>query len=588
LAFEYGLGTAFGDACLQAKDIVTGACTQLGSFPGLQVEVITPRERERGLLCTPVAFSLAKRLGASPIEIAQKIADGCNLALQDNENKQGLLTSAQAVLGYVNFSATPRFYCRAVEEAVSLSEDYGSADSLKGRKYVVEFSDPNVGKPFHIGHIRSTILGDSVSRLLAFQGAQVVRFNYLGDAGTQVAKLVVALEVFKDMPQATDEKGLLEYYTRIHKEIESNPELEQKAREVIEKIEAADPATLEVVNRIRQLSMNAFERNYKLLTVDFDEVTGESAFMAESRKRVDECLQKGIATREKDGSVVANLESNGLPNTILLRSNGTTLYLTRDLALADYKDGKYAFTHSVIFTASEQNMHFRQLQLILRLQGRQYWQSYEHVGFGLVFLQSGKLSSREGRIVFLEDVLNEAIAAGKTELAGRNLPYPREEVEQIATMVGIGGTKFSFLRVSSERNITFDPVKSTSFEGDTGSYVQYTCVRARNILRKLEGQTLSTTSPREFAWSAVEANLAQTISVFPSVVRSAAISYSPHVLCDYLLKLAADFSTFYEAKKVVEAESEDARNARALMVCACSLTLQNGLKLLGIMVPARM
>ena len=440
MAQALSIGGVYSQAAGLAGALVASALGGFGpAAAGIPVEITPPRERERGLLCTPVAFSLAKRLGANPQDVARRIALGCTGALEGIAPSDRLFSSVQAAAGYVNFQASPRYHCRAVEEGAALAEDFGSGSSLAGRKFIVEFSQPNVGKPFHIGHIRSTILGDSVSRLLASQGASVVRFNYIGDSGTQVAKLVLALKVFHDMPEAVDEKGLLDYYTRIHKEIEANPALAQEARDILSKIEEADPATLQEVERIRQLSMEAFNRNYKLLSVDFDEVVGESAFIGESLKKVQECLDRGIASREPDGSVVANLEPSGLPNTILLRSNGTTLYLTRDLALADYKAEKYGFSDSVIFTASEQNTHFRQLQAILKMLGRAYASKYGHVGFGLVFLQSGRLSTREGRVVFLEDVLNESVAAAKAELDSRKSGYPMEEIGRVSSIVGVGG-----------------------------------------------------------------------------------------------------------------------------------------------------
>ncbi len=559
----------------------------------ISFEVIPPKESGHGVLACPVAFTLASTLKRSPMHIAAEIAQFANEYLQSTSaSSPALLSHALAEAGYVNFIASNAFYASIIQEACEKGTAFGDS-TTNSRKVIIEFSQPNVGKPFHIGHIRSTILGDSVVRLLRTQGAAPVAFNYLGDAGAQVAKLVVALEAFKDIPKAVDEKTLLTYYTRIHKEIEANPELNERTRQVMEHIENADASTLEVVEKIRELSMQAFNRNYQMLDVAFDEVTGESRFIEEGRKRVDECIEKGIAVKEKDGSVVANLEPHGLPNTILLRSNGTTLYLTRDIALADYKYEKYAFDQSMIFTASEQNMHFRQLQKIVSLLGRPYAQQYKHTGFGLVFLQSGRLSTREGNVVFLEDVLNEAIAAAKTELLSRNVAYPEKEIDEIARMVGIGSTKFAFIRVSSERNITFDPHASTRFEGDTGAYVQYTCVRANNILRKLsekQGERIIVTQPvsHAYEWSEQEKHLAQSIARFPAVLHNAAQGYQPHVVCEYLLRLSADFSSFYEAHPVLLAETDQQKHVRSMLVQATALTLHKGLSVLGIHVPQRM
>jgi len=363
--------------------------------------------------CFPLA-AIAKK---NPEEIAEKISAEFNEKL--GEKPPAFFWKAEALNGFVNFFFNDSFYARVLRE--SLERYYGESGEGKGKKIVVEFSQPNVGKPFHVGHIRSTILGDAVANLRESQGWKSVRMNYLGDSGAQVAKLLLAMELFKEkLPKITDEKTMLEYYVKIHKEIAAKPELEEKAKEMLAKIESGDKGVMEKVRFIREKSYEAFQKNYDLLGVKFDVVTGESEFVEDGKKIAGEALKKKIAFVDAGGETVVKLEPHGLPNFIVLRSNGTTLYSTRDLALADFKKKKFGFDESVVFTASEQNLYFKQITRTLELLGRDYAKNYKHVGFGLISLREGRLSTREGRVVFLEDVLNQAVA------------YAREEIEKIA------------------------------------------------------------------------------------------------------------------------------------------------------------
>jgi len=557
-----------------------------------EVEVVPPQPGF-GEFATPACFALARVQRKNPTQIASQLAEKIN-----HSPEKKLVSKATAEKGYLNFHATDGFFGRALTQALEMEEKYGSWPS-NGKVFAIEYSDPNVGKPFHVGHIRSTILGEAIKRLRAMAGFKTFAHCYLGDAGTQVAKLIVALDEFREMKAAKDEKELLQYYVKMHEESQKRPELEVKARETLSLIENGDAATLHKAEEIKKISLRGFEKNWKRLGVKFDMINGESQFIVQGKEVVSECLRKGIASRDEKGAVVLELESYGIPNTIIMREGGTTLYLTRDFGFHQYFHDKTKFDESLVITASEQNTHFRQLYKTLELLGRDFAPKCKHLGFGLVFLESGKISSREGRVVFLEDVLDQAVDTAKTEIAQRKLPYGEKESEQIANTVGVGSVKFAFLRVTNEKNITFDPAKATRFDGDTGAYVQYTCVRAANILKKAQEEgvlekesnaTIKTLSnaAKKGGFDEVEKKLALTISEFPLVVQASATAFQPHTLCDYLLRLAASFSEFYEKNPVLKAENKHDVLRRLALVSATRTTLSNGLELLGISVPQRM
>jgi len=543
-----------------------------------------PRHREQGDLAF-ACFEAAKKAGKSPVELAKDISSSLSGKLPSE------FSSCEAVNGFVNFVFSPQLLSESIEEALKQKQKYGRGAEGKGKTIVIDYSSPNVGKPLHVGHIRSTILGDSFKRLLTERGYAVVGSNYLGEAGTQVAMLVVGLRKY-GAQNLSDEKTLLDYYVRINKEVEGSDEVQKQVRVVLEGMESGDKGVAAELKRLRELSMPALHKNYELLGVSFDEMLFDTDFSIPAKPLVEEAVKKGIAFKEKTGETVAKLEQQGLPNLVILRSNGTTLYSSRDLALAEWRWKKHAFEKCVYVTGSDQNTHFRQVFKILELLGKPYADKLKHVGFGLISLPEGKFSTREGRIVLLEDLLADATKEAKREIEERlkkteertGAEYSKEEVEETARAIGVGATKFAFLRVGAEKNIVFDTKRVVSFEGDTGAYVQYTLVRCRNILRKA-GKTKPVF---EGSLAPEEQRLARSLADYPLVIESAAKSLAPHAVCDYLLRLCADFSSFYEACPVLKAESSEAVARRLALVKAASIVLENGLTLLGITAPERM
>ncbi len=536
---------------------------------------------------SPVAFGLAKKAKKSPPEVAAALFQSVKTILE--ERKPEYIESAQAVNGYLNFNFSQKFFADAAMQAVKAAGSYGDFDDNAGKTAIVEYSSPNVGKPMHIGHIRSTILGDAIANLEAASGYKTVRMNYLCEAGAQVAGILLALEQF-GMEKISNERDLLGYYVEITKKISADPALKQKEQETIVLMEGGDRSITEKLQKVRELTIGPFEANYERLGIRFDEPVFDSDYVQPGKELVAEAVEKGLAFKDEKGETVAKLEDKPgkLSNLIILRSNGTTLYSTRDLGFAQWRWDKYRFDRSVIVTASEQNTHFRQVFKLLELMGRQYAPMLFHVGFGLIFLEGGvKLSSRKGNVLFLEDVLDEAVEHAKGQIK-RTGEYSEADIAQISETVGIGAVKFAILRVSAEKNIAFSIEKSVSFEGDTGAYLQYTVVRAKNILKKAERKQGSAAISDESEFSGPERELARMIALYPDTVRSAEGAMQPHQVCDYSLKLASAFSTFYAACPVLEAESEEKKELRLALVEAAANTLQNALGILGIKEPDKM
>ncbi|MGC8851364.1 MAG: arginine--tRNA ligase [Candidatus Micrarchaeia archaeon] len=573
----------------QARELVEQAL----SFADF--EVSEPKHEAFGDLSSNACFMLARKLGKSPQQTAAEAAQKISRRLPTR-----FLESVSAAGGYLNFKFSNEFFVESLKEVLELGSGYGRSTENKGKTAVVDYSCPNVGKPLHVGHVRSTIYGDAVKRLLAASGYKAIGFNYLGDSGAQVAKLLLALKRYRDLPPITDEKSMLEYYVRINKEASENPALDAQVKEVINKIEAGDEATLEEVKRIRSLSFDAFAKAYKALGVEFDEVTGESSFINAARQVVKEIIEKKLAFRDEEGATVLRLEEHGLPNTVIARSNGTTLYLTRDIALADYKYAKYGFNLSFYATDSRQNTHFAQLFKVLELLGRPYAGKCAHKGFGFLTLQGGVISTREGRMVFLEDVVSEAVSEARKQVLARQEKKEartgekttEEEASEAAQLIGVGSLKFATLRVSAEKNIEFDLRKIVSFEGDTGAYVQYSLVRCKNILRKAgtdKKALQQALKPQEkLSLNEHERRLLRTISNYPATISCAAKSFAPNIVCDYLLRLCAAFSSFYEFSPVLNAETTELRSQRLAIVAATATVLRNGLSVLGIAAPEKM
>ncbi|MBI5225822.1 arginine--tRNA ligase [Candidatus Micrarchaeota archaeon] len=605
-----------------AADSVIRASAQKSGQNSVETTVIKSRNPALGDLSIPV-FSLASAQKKTPQQIAEQL---CNTKWPD------VVAEAKAEGGFVNLYLSEIFFHAVLDEAadaqygrqtpmgeVQRDEKNGnktgktlkkSAREEKGKEIkptenptILEYSQPNPGKPMHLGHIRSTIIGDVCANALDLLGRPVVRLNYLNDRGAHIAELITAMETFKDLPKVTDEKSLLAYYVKIKAEIEKDPALKEKTRQVLEHLKDHEKQLV----KIREMSWVAFKRNYDALGVKFDDIPFETTLESDSRARVQECLDKGLAKQEPDGTIITQLEPE-LSNTVLLRSNGTPLYFTSDLALADWKWQKYPFSQSWIFTAAEQNLHFRQLQLLLTKMGRPFASRYGHKGHGLIRLTEGKLSTRAGRVILLEDIIHAVEEEAKTQMTARN-PDAKDQPDSksdltIAKAVGIGALKYGVLKVKLEKDITFDPKAEVQFEGDTSAYIQYAHVRACAILEKFAAQAPGKekaknakssknnpnaqngpnlpTVPTKLDLNDSEKQLLLKLAEFPDVLEYVATTMQPHALCEYAISVAKAFTSFYAVSPVLTPENEDLKSQRLHIVASTKNVLALTLGVLGI------
>jgi arginyl-tRNA synthetase len=502
---------------------------------------------------------------AIPLFEAQKKGNAEEIVkkITENESIKENLEFKNIQNNFLNLEFTKSFYSKSLTEKNEMTS--------KSKTVLIEYSSPNIGKPLHFGHIRSTILGESIKRIMSKNGWKAISVNYPGDSGRQVALMMLAMEQL-NMEKIEDEKQLLAAYVSINKKVEESSELKEKVNGIIEKIESGDPKTLEKISKIREHSIKIFDKAYKTLNIRFDETKGESQFIEKASQIAKETEKKKISVME-EGALVVKLEEFNLPNVIILRSNKTTVYITRDLAWADYKNEKYHPDLSVYVTDSRQNTHFRQLFQILKMLGRNYINTLRHVSYGFITMEGKAFATREGNTILLEDILEESEKEALKELEKTGKDYSEKEKSEISKKVGIAALKFSVLKVRSEKNISFNPRQSVSFEGDTGAYIQYTHIRSQSILKKIKEE-----EQIEINLSEDEKKLAGQLSFYPLILKQAERELSPHLIADYALKTAHLFNTFYATSPVIKSKN----GFRVLLVKKTEETLRECLEILGI------
>ncbi|OYD16858.1 arginine--tRNA ligase [candidate division WOR-3 bacterium JGI_Cruoil_03_51_56] len=533
-------------------------------------------------------FRIAKQLGKNPQELAENLANRINL---DNT----LFEQIQPVHGYLNFKFNPARFSRSViADYLRDPESYGRSLAGNGRTIVIDYSSPNIAKPFSIGHLRSTIIGQALHNILTWLGYRIIGDNHLGDWGTQFGKLLCAYELWgNDKELARDSTGyLLKLYVRFHDEAKTKPELENKAREWFKKLETGDKQAHDLWKRAVQLSTAEFQHIYELLGIKFDESLGESFYANRLKELINRALEKGVACREKplkpsgtdEKVILIPLAEYGIDTPLILeKSDGTSLYATREIATAEYRIHTWNPEKILYVVGKEQELYFKQMNAALKLLGHNT--PCVHVSFGLIRLPQGRMSTREGRVILLEDVINEAIRRAKKIVADRKIPEP--EKDKVARIVGIGAIKYADLSQSRTREVVFDWDKMLALDGDSAPYLQYAHTRCRSILKKADNEKNSDFDPAILA-RPEEFTLLCQIARFPDAIVDAAATYEPHRIANRLYKLARDFSAFYNKVPVLHAETQKLRRARLLLVQMTGTTIRLGLKLLGIEVPDQM
>ena len=551
----------------------------------IQDMIEVPQDTKMGDYAFP-CFKLAKVLRKAPPLIAKGIAEGIADA--------PLFEKVEQVNAYVNmFISKEEFVKDTLEEVLAKGDDFGRTDIGAGKKVIVEYSSPNIAKPFHIGHIRSTVIGNSIYKIYDALGYDVVRINHLGDYGTQFGKMICAYRHWGNKEDVIKEpiKTLLSYYTKFHVEVETHPELDDEAREIFTKLEHGEKEEVELWQWFRDESLKEFTRVYDMLGISFDSYAGESFYSDKMPRFVQELADKGLL-EESQGAQIVDLEPYGLGAALVTKSDGSTLYITRDIAAAVYRKETYDFYKNIYVVASQQNLHFQQWIQIVELLGYEWARDCVHIPFGLVSLEDGTMSTREGRVVFLEDVLNKAVDKTKEIIKEKNADASEADVDEIAKAVGIGAVIFQELSNNRIKDYTFKWDKVLNFDGETGPYVQYTHARCASVLRKAGEAIVKKAAALEgvdFQYLCSESayELAKLLYKFPAVIVDAGEKYEPSIVTRHIVDMAQGFNRFYHDEHILT-DNEEEQVAKVALVIAAKDAIKNGRALLGMKAPERM
>ncbi|WP_122639306.1 arginine--tRNA ligase [Romboutsia sp. Marseille-P6047] len=536
-----------------------------------------PPNKDMGDYAFP-CFKLAKVFRKAPNMIAADLAESIEA--------KGDIAKVMPMGGYVNFFVNKsQLATNVINDVLTQKDAYGKSKLGEGKTVVIDFSSPNIAKPFHIGHIRTTVIGNALYKIYDSQGYDTVRINHLGDYGTQFGKLIVAFKLWgdKDAVEANPIPELLKLYIRFHDEAEEKPEMEDEARAWFTKLENGDPEAKELWQWFRDESLKEFARVYDLLDIQFDSYNGESFYSDKMDTVIETIKEKGLL-KESQGTNVVDLEEYNMPPALITKNDGSTLYMTRDLAAAVYRKNTYNFDKCIYVVGSQQSLHFQQLFKVLELVGFEWAKDLVHVPFGMVALEEGTMSTRKGRVVFLEDVLKQAIEKTKETMLAKN--PDAKNVDEIAKQVGVGAVVFQELSNSRIKDYTFSWERTLSFEGETGPYVQYTHARCCAVLRKAN-EEVSADIDYNLLTNEDSVEVLKTIASFNNSIVSAMNRNEPHIVTRFVLDLAQAFNKFYHDNPIL-VDDVETRKARLALVAVTRQTLENGLKLLGMQAPERM
>ncbi len=540
----------------------------------LAESIVVPPDTSLGDYALP-CFKFAKLLRRSPALIAQELAE--------RYPADGVVSSVSAVNGYLNFKIDGRSLAEETLARIEREgERYGASDVGAGKTVCIDYSSVNIAKPFHIGHLSTTVLGGALYRIFGFLGYRTVGINHLGDYGTQFGKLISAYKHWgvKEAVQEGGIRAVNDLYVRFNRE--ATPEMEAEAREYFRLIESGDEEANELFEWFKSLTMAYVGKIYDRLHIRFDSYAGERFYIDKMQPVIDELKEKGLLV-ESQGAQVVDLEAYGMPPFIVLRSDGASLYATRDLAAAVYRKKTYDFEKCLYVVAYQQNLHFKQLFKVLELMGKDWAKDMVHVAYGMVSLEDGAMSTRQGKVVWLEDVISRCVEKAKEVLEEKNPAL--ENREDVAEKVGVGAVVFGALYNNKIKDIVFSYDKALNFDGETSVYVQYTCARAASVLAKAGGSSLG---DAVCAPNAQELEVLKSLAEFPDAVLAAAKNYEPSTIARFAVDCAQKFNKFYIECKILQAESEETRAYRLRLTRAALTVMTTALRLLGIGVPEKM
>ena len=538
-----------------------------------------PKDTKNGDYAFP-CFRLAKSLKQAPQVIANEIKE--KIELDENIEK------VDVAGGYLNFYINKKVLANQVLEEISKTEEYGKSKIGKGKNIIVEYSSPNIAKPFHIGHLRTTLIGNSLYKVYKYLGYNTTGINHLGDYGTQFGKMIEGYKMWGNEYNLEEDpiNKMMDMYVRINDLCKKDENVLERCRENFRLLEAGDKYCVELWNKFKDLSMVEFNKIYDKLDVKFDSIKGESFYSDKIDEVVKKLEEKGKLT-ESEGAKIVDLSDVGIDTPcIIQKANGSSIYATRDLAAIMYRAKTYDFDKCLYVVAYEQNLHFKQIFEVAKyLVDEKYAKGLEHVSYGMVSLPSGKMSTRLGNVVKIEDLLNETINKAKEIITEKNAEL--ENKEDVAEKVGIGAIIFNTLSTQNIKDQIFDWDQALNFQGETGPYIQYTYVRTKSVINKA-GQVPEFKNVKiEYLLDENSINVLKLIYNFENILISVTEKNEPSILARYLIDLAKAYSSFYNENKII-GNDKDIQDARVYLTYAVGQVLKQGASLLGMKMPEKM
>jgi len=522
--------------------------------------------------------------GNDPKKLAQ------DWAKKINETKNEFIESAQAFGPYLNINLKKqKIYSSLLKDVSKLKDKFGRSDLNAKKVAVIDYSGPNIAKPIGVGHLRSTIIGQALANIYKATGYSVIRDNHLGDWGTQFGKLVYAYQQWGDKKKIAENpiKELNDLYVKFHEEAEKNPEIEDKAREIFQKMEEEDRGLIKLWSKFRSISIAEFKKVYERLGIKFDAYLGESYFAGETDKLVEECLEKKLAKKDEETGAIAVENLEGLPSFLLRKKDDSGLYITRDLAALIFRVEVFEPDDILYAVGEEQSLHFKQLFALASALGYIDGAKAKHIGFGLVLSGGEKMSTRKGTLIELEELIKQSVEKSKEILRQKNKDLSEKEVEEISEIIGLGAVVYNDLRQSRQKNISFDWKRMLDFEGGSAVYLQYTVARINSILKKLDAAEIEEKISKPVFEKESEFALAIKMMFFPQIILEAQKHNSPHLIAVYLEELAQLFNHFYNEVSIIGTEDAKLRLSRVSLIKSTATVIKNGLNLLGVKTPEK-
>ena len=560
-----------------AKEISTATEIEQNEIEGY-IEI--PKDQNNGDYAFP-CFRLAKTLKKAPQAIAEEIKE--NIVMVNN-----VVEKIEVLGGYINFYINKKVLAKEVLEEIANKEEYGKAEIGKGKNIVIDYSSPNIAKPFHIGHLRTTLIGNSLYRIYKYLGYNTTGVNHLGDYGTQFGKMIEAYKMWGQEYDLTVDpiNKLMDMYVRINELCKEDENVLERCRENFRLLEAGDKYCTDLWNKFKDVSMVEFNKIYDVLNVKFDSYNGEAFYADKTDEVIQKLEEKGVLT-DSEGAKIVDLTDVGIKTPCLIqKANGSSIYATRDLAAIMYRAKTYDFDKCLYVVAYEQNLHFKQIFAVARyLVDEKYVKGLEHVSYGMVALPTGKMSTRLGNVVKIEDLINGTIEKAEEIIAEKNPDL--EEKEEVAKKVGIGAIVYNTLSTANIKDQIFDWNTALNFQGETGPYIQYTYVRTQSVLSKVEEMPKFEDINIEKLQDEYSINVLKTIYNFEDILTQVTNKEEPSILARYLIDLAKAFSNFYNENKII-GEEKELQDARIYLTNAVGKVLKIGGYLLGMEMPNKM